>query len=345
MPVRIRPMLFFTERDRLARMSARARALLVAALTLACTSGSPSSSDAAKPSTPSKVDPSKLDPATTPPTPVAVQPAVVAPAQVPTSQVAALPYYWVGREGNALELDAHDLSPTESAAFETLEFDDVLELARGDARIPARFAHDQRFVLFSEAGRVEATVEGVHLEMGADISMVARLRADAPLAAEHGMLAFVPERAPSKLAPRLPERLAASDAIVGTVVGEVAAAAKQQGVREASASELEVDRVALRGEPGFVVAIEFVPGDDDEEPPPTGFALADAKGKIVEWVAPLGSEPELYEVALVFDLEGDGNEELLYLARYHEGAFWHQLSGQPSDAGSFTLLEIAGSGL
>lgn len=323
-------------------MPARARAYLIASLALACT---PISTTTATSDTPTPAsEPTELAPVEAQPTPVA-DPRV----QPPPSDYVALPYYWVvpAREGEALVLDAYDVSPTEYAAYENLEFDDVLDLPRGDPRIPGRFAHGQRFVLMSEAGRVEAKVEGVTLAMGDGINMSVILRPDAPLAAKHGMLAFVPERAPADAEIRVPERLPASDPLVRTLLAGVNVAAKAADLTKARASDLEVDRVSLRGEPGFVVAVEIMGGQapDESEDIPTGLAYADAKGKIVAWVHPLEVGLDTYESMLVLDLEGDGREELIYLARYHEGAFWYRLTANPEDPATFTSLEIAGSGL
>lgn len=311
------------------------------ALALACTSSSPTASEAGKssgasmPSTPAPVE----APAPTPtPTPT---PEPAAEPLEPPSSAEMLPFYWVERVGQRLVLDAHDLGASERAALDGLEFDDVLELPRGDARIPVRFRHDRRFVLISEAGRVEAKVTKVELEISDEYVMRATLRPDAPLAAKHGMLAFMPDKAPSHAKVRLPSPLAASEPIVRTARDELERALE---LPKGTTGDLEVVGVALEGETPYVVALEII-DERGNEAPKTGLAIADAQGHILDWVAPFGHEPDLYEMLLVYDLAGDGHEALLYEARYHEGAFVHQLSGRPSDAGPFTRIEIAGSGL
>lgn len=317
-------------------MPTRMHALVLASsLALACTSSSPAASEAGKsssasmPSTPAPVE----APAPTP------EPA--AEPLEPPSSAEMLPFYWVERVGERLVLDAHDLGASERAALDGLEFDDVLELPRGDARIPVRFAHDRRFVLISEAGRVEAKVTKVELEISDEYVMRVTLQPDAPLAAKHGMLAFLPDTAPSHAKVRLPSPLAASEPIVRTARDELEQALE---LPKGTSGDLEVVGVALEGETPYVVALEIIDESGDEAPK-TGLAIADAQGHILDWVAPFGHEPDLYEMLLVYDLAGDGHEALLYEARYHEGAFVHQLSGKPSDAGPFTRIEIAGSGL
>lgn len=304
------------------------------ALAQACTSSSPTASEAGKSS---GASPSTPAPAPTPtPTP---EPA--AEPLEPPSSAEMLPFYWVERVGERLVLDAHDLGASERAALDGLEFDDVLELPRGDARIPVRFRHDRRFVLISEAGRVEAKVTKVELEISDEYVMRATLRPDAPLAAKHGMLAFMPDTAPSHVKVRLPSPLAASEPVVRTARDELEQALE---LPKGTTGDLEVVGVALEGETPYVVALEIIDESGDEAPK-TGLAIADAQGHILDWVAPFGHEPDLYEMLLVYDLAGDGHEALLYEARYHEGAFVHQLSGRPSAAGPFTRIEIAGSGL
>ncbi|MFV8751176.1 hypothetical protein ACNOYE_11590 [Nannocystaceae bacterium ST9] len=337
-------------------LGVRSLALASVVVSLACTStGAPSDAKSAK-AEPAKAEPAKTEP--TKPTkiePTKIEPTKIEPEPEPAkieapSDLVQLPFYWAQARDGEIELDAHDVSKTEYEAYGSLELDDSLVLERGDARIPARFAHGQSFVLMSEAGRVTAKVDRVTLVPSDGIELAVRLAPERPLAAKTGMLAFPSSKAPVDPKVRLPELVADGDPILAPLLDDVNAALAKAGFAKARASELRVHRVTLPNDVRFIVDIQVFDGQDPDEAEttPTGLALADAKGTIVEWIRSLDAELEAYEVELALDLEGDGIDELIYLASYHEGAFWQLLRHVPGEAGAagkYESLEFGGSGL
>ncbi len=271
----------------------------------------------------------------------------LAPEPAKASDLVELPFYWAELNEGKLEFDAHDISMIEYEPIGTIEVDGWLVLARGDARIPGRLAHGRPFVVVSDAGQVEAKVEQVTLHAGDGNRVMVTLATDGPLAANANMLVFRANERPVDAKIRLPELVADSDPIVAKLLAGVNAALKSAKRGKARASELRVHRVTMQGDAHFVVAAQVFNGRDPDEAEevPTALALADANGKIVAWIQPFDEYGSAYEVQLVLDLDGDGLDELIFLASYSEGAFWYYLRRSPSSPDKLEPLEIAGSGM
>ena len=115
---------------------------------------------------------------------------------------------------------------------------------------------------------------------------------------------------------------------VFTKIGaSIHALARAEGSLSSLGSKFDPDKWTLELMPAeltrggaYLVTVEYLEDNDDMEAL-TGFAVFDAEGVLVEWIQALGMRLDTFHVDAVFDLDGDGFEEIVYTSTYYEGAF------------------------
>ncbi len=320
---------------------------LLLALALACTPKEVETKKDDSPLEPAEQPAEKADdkPAAKPPTePPPTEPKPATDPLPPAVQPGALPFYLGHAREQLIEVQAGDMTLAELAAFP----DDATDgqLKPDDARIPARFAAGSKFVVVSESGRTNATLDHVYLYSGGDgLKVGFVLKPESAITGERGILAFPAASAPADAKVRLPESVDASDPVFTTLLANAGAAATAAGGPAPKAGELNVRRATLHGEGRLLFSFRAFgdqkPEDVIADEIMSGFGIADAKGTILDWIEPAQSRLDMFDVQLLLDLEGDGVDEVIYQSAYYEGAYQLLLR---QVAGKIEVSPLAGDG-